>query len=222
MHRIPPFTFSEGWFVAHLQEQQKKIYDRLRILSDYLLALIVGVFFIITFPLVALAIKLSSKGQIFFSQDRVGKGGLIFRVYKYRTMKSLSADGSAETNGPQFASAKDVRITSVGKILRLTRIDETPQFINILKGHMSFIGPRPERPEFVVQITEKMPFYSLRHLIKPGLTGWAQVNESYYGTIEENLRKLEYDLYYIKNRNFTLDISILLRTVNTILRLAGR
>lgn len=87
---------------------------------------------------------------------------------------------------------------------------------------MSFIGPRPERPEFVAQITDKMPFYSLRHLIKPGLTGWAQVNESYYGTIEENLRKLEYDLYYIKNRNFTLDVSILLRTVNTILRLAGR
>ncbi|OGH93204.1 MAG: hypothetical protein A2563_01195 [Candidatus Magasanikbacteria bacterium RIFOXYD1_FULL_40_23] len=222
MHRIPPFTFSEGWFVAHLQEQQKKIYDRLRILSDYLLAIIVGIFFIITFPLVALAIKLSSKGQVFFSQNRVGRGGMIFKVYKYRTMKSLSADGSAETNGPQFATTKDTRITSVGKVLRLTRIDEIPQFINILKGHMSFIGPRPERPEFVNQITEQMPFYSLRHLIKPGLTGWAQVQESYYGTIEENLRKLEYDLYYIKNRNFTLDISILLRTVNTIIRLAGR
>ena len=183
---------------------------------------VLGIFFILTFPLIALAIKLNTRGRVFFSQNRVGRQGIIFKVYKYRTMVSLSADGSAETNGPQFASTKDIRITSVGKILRLTRIDETPQFINILKGHMSFIGPRPERPEFVAQITEKMPFYSLRHLIKPGLTGWAQVNESYYGTIEENLRKLEYDLYYIKNRNFTLDVSILLRTINTILRLAGR
>lgn len=222
MHRIPPFTFSEGWFVAHLQEQQKKIYDRLRILSDYLLALFVGIFCFITFPVIAIAIKLNSKGQIFFSQNRVGKGGLIFKVYKYRTMKSLSADGSAETNGPQFAASQDARITTVGKFLRLTRLDEIPQFINILKGEMSFIGPRPERPEFVAQLTEKMPFYSLRHLIKPGLTGWAQINKSYYGTIEENLQKLEYDLYYIKNRNFTLDISILLRTINTILRMSGR
>ncbi len=222
MHRIPPFTFSEGWFVSHLQEQQKKIYDRFRILTDYLLAIVVGIFFAATLPLLALAIKLNSKGPIFFSQNRVGRGGTIFKVYKYRTMKALSSDGSAETNGPQFASNKDPRITAVGKFLRLTRLDEIPQFFNILKGQMSFIGPRPERPEFVTQITKEMPFYTLRHLIKPGLTGWAQVNNSYYGTIEENLRKLEYDLYYIKNRDFTLDISILMRTINTILRLAGR
>ena len=152
----------------------------------------------------------------------MGRQGLIFKVYKYRTMKSLAADGSAETGGPQFAADKDARITSVGKILRLTRLDEIPQFINILKSEMSVIGPRPERPEFVDQLTEKMPYYSLRHLIKPGLTGWAQINNVYYGTIEENLQKLEYDLFYIKNRNFTLDVSIILRTINTILRLAGR
>ena len=222
MHRIPPFTFSEGWFVANLREQHKKIYDRFRILTDYVLAVIIGVFFIATFPFIALSKKLNSKGKIFFSQNRVGRQGLVFKVYKYRTMKSLSADGSAETGGPQFAADKDARITSVGKILRLTRLDEIPQFINILKGEMSVIGPRPERPEFVAQLTEKMPYYSLRHLIKPGLTGWAQIHNAYYGTIEENLRKLEYDLFYIKNRNFTLDVSIILRTVNTILRLAGR
>lgn len=222
MHRIPPFTFSESWFVANLHEQQKKIYDRFRILTDYILAIIIGIFFITTFPIIALAIKLNSKGKIFFSQNRVGRQGLIFKVYKYRTMKSLAADGSAETGGPQFAADKDARITSVGKFLRLTRLDEIPQFINILKGEMSVIGPRPERPEFVAQLTEKMPYYSLRHLIKPGLTGWAQINNRYYGTIEENLQKLEYDLFYIKNRNFTLDVSIILRTINTILRLAGR
>ncbi|MEK7131779.1 MAG: exopolysaccharide biosynthesis polyprenyl glycosylphosphotransferase [Patescibacteria group bacterium] len=222
MHRIPPFTFSEGWFVANLREQQKKIYDRFRILTDYILATIIGIFFIATIPFIALAIKLNSKGKIFFSQNRVGRQGLIFKVYKYRTMKSLTADGSAETGGPQFAADKDARITSVGKFLRLTRLDEIPQFINILKGEMSVIGPRPERPEFVTQLTEKMPYYSLRHLIKPGLTGWAQIHNAYYGTIEENLQKLEYDLFYIKNRGLTLDVSIILRTVNTILRLAGR
>jgi len=222
MHRIPPFTFSESWFVANLREQQKKIYDRFRILTDYILAVIIGIFFIITFPLIALVIKLNSPGKIFFSQNRVGRQGLIFKVYKYRTMKTLAADGSAETGGPQYAADKDARITSVGKILRRTRLDEIPQFINILKGQMSVIGPRPERPEFVTKLTEKMPYYSLRHLIKPGLTGWAQVHNAYYGTIEENLQKLEYDLFYIKNRNFTLDISIVLRTINTILRMAGR
>jgi exopolysaccharide biosynthesis polyprenyl glycosylphosphotransferase len=222
MHRIPPFTFSEGWFIAHLQEQQKKIYDRIRILSDYFLGACLGLLCTATLPFIALAIKLNSKGKVFFTQNRVGRGGAIFKVYKFRTMKSLSTDGSAETNGPQYAATADMRITSVGKFLRLTRLDETPQFINILKGEMSFIGPRPERPEFVAQLTEKMPFYSLRHLIKPGLTGWAQVQKSYYGTIEENLQKLEYDLFYIKNRNFTLDVSILLRTISTILRMAGR
>lgn len=222
MHRIPPFTFSEGWFVANLHEQQKKIYDRFRILTDYVLAVILGLFFITTLPLIALAIKLNSKGKIFFTQNRVGRQGLIFKVYKYRSMASLSADGSAETSGPQFADKKDARITSVGKILRLTRLDEVPQFINILKGEMSIIGPRPERPEFVEQLIEKMPYYSLRHLIKPGLTGWAQIQNSYYGNIEENLQKLEYDLYYIKNRSLGLDISIILRTINTVLRMAGR
>ena len=222
MHRIPPFTFSEGWFVANLREQQKKIYDRFRILTDYVLAVVLGIFFALTFPFIALAIKSNSRGKIFFSQNRVGRQGIIFKVYKYRTMKSLAADGSAETAGPKFASAQDPRITAVGKILRLTRLDEIPQFINILKGQMSVIGPRPERPEFVTQLTEKMPYYSLRHLIKPGLTGWAQIHNAYYGTIEENLKKLEYDLFYIKNRGLVLDISIILRTINTVLRLAGR
>ncbi len=222
MHRIPPFTFSESWFVTNLREQQKKIYDRFRILTDYILTCVLGIFFILTFPLIALAIKLNTRGRVFFSQNRVGRQGIIFKVYKYRTMVSLSADGSAETRGPQYAANKDSRITSVGKILRLTRLDEVPQFINILKGQMSVIGPRPERPEFVAQLTEKMPYYTLRHLIKPGLTGWAQIHNAYYGTIEENLQKLEYDLFYIKNRGLTLDLSIILRTINTVLRMAGR
>jgi exopolysaccharide biosynthesis polyprenyl glycosylphosphotransferase len=222
MGRIPPFTFSEGWFVANLQEQEKKVYDRFRILADYIFGIIIGLLTTLLYPFIALAIKLNSKGPVLFMQNRVGRQGAIFTVYKFRTMQALAADGSAETSGPQFASKNDQRITAIGKFLRLTRLDEIPQCINILRGEMSIIGPRPERPEFVTQLTENMPYYSLRHLIKPGLTGWAQVNKSYYGTLEENIEKLEYDLYYIKNRNLTLDISIILRTINTVLRFAGR
>lgn len=222
MKRIPPFTFSEGYFIANLKEHYKKIYDRFRILADYAAAIAISLIFAITFPVVGLAIKLSSAGPIFYKQKRVGRLGKPFIMYKYRTMKALSSDGSAETNGPQFAGHRDNRITWVGRLLRKSRIDELPQFINILKGQMAIIGPRPERPEFVAELTEKMPYYALRHLIKPGISGWAQVHNAYYGTIAENLRKLEYDLYYIKNRGPLLDISILLRTVNILARMIGR
>lgn len=220
--RIPPFTFSESWFIANLQEQNKKIYDRGRILLDYLLAAIMSVFFTATFPLIALLIKITSRGPIFLIQERIGRMGKTFKIYKYRTMKSLGQGGSAEIGGPQFATVNDARITGLGKFLRKTRLDEVPQFINILKGEMGIIGPRPERPEFVRQLTAAMPFYTLRHLIKPGLTGWAQLQNSYYGTLEENLRKLEYDLYYIKNRNLILDIVIILQTLNILGRMTGR
>lgn len=198
------------------------MYDRFRLLADYLAAIIIGIFFIITFPFVATAIKLNSKGSIFFRQARVGRNGKIFLIYKYRTMKSLNADGSAETNGPQYASEKDSRITTVGKFLRATRLDEIPQFINIFKNEMGLIGPRPERPEFVQKLTELMPFYPLRHLVKPGLSGWAQLQRGYYGTLDENLGKLEYDLFYIKNRGPLLDIAIVLKTFSVILGMIGR
>jgi len=220
--RIPPFTFSESWFLSNLNEQDKKIYDRFRIIVDYVCATIMSIGFAVTFPFIATAIKLTSPGKIFFKQERIGRLGKIFKIYKYRTMSSLSADGSAETNGPQFAAAGDSRITKVGKFLRRSRLDELPQFINIFKNEMAIIGPRPERPEFVAQLSNRMPFYLLRHLIKPGLTGWAQVKESYYGTIDENLRKLEYDLFYIMKRDIWLDISIILRTIGAVVKLGGR
>jgi exopolysaccharide biosynthesis polyprenyl glycosylphosphotransferase len=222
MKRIPPFTFSESWFLQNLKEQEKKIYDRFRMIIDFFFAFIMAIFFAVTFLFIALMIKLSSSGPIFFSQKRVGQNGKIFSIYKFRTMKVLNSDGSAELNGAQYAQIKDSRITGVGKFLRRSRLDELPQFLNILKREMSLIGPRPERPEFVEQLTTKMPYYALRHLIKPGLTGWAQIQKSYYGNIEENLRKLEYDLYYLKNRNLLLDISIILRTFNILGRMAGR
>jgi exopolysaccharide biosynthesis polyprenyl glycosylphosphotransferase len=222
MGRIPPFVFSETFFLKNLNEQQKKIYDRSKIIVDYLFAGCLALVFGLTFPFVALAIKLESSGPLFYIHERVGRGGKKFRMYKYRTMKALRADGSAEESGPQFAAVNDNRVTGVGKLLRRTRLDELPQFINIFKNEMSLIGPRPERPEFVSQLTAAMPFYALRHLIKPGLTGWAQIHESYFGTLEENLRKLEYDLYYIKNRGPLLDFAIILRTINIVLRMIGR
>ncbi len=222
MGRIPPFIFSESWFITHLREQQKKIYDRLRILIDYFVVLFLAFIFVLTFPFIALAIKLTSSGPVFFKQKRIGRQEKPFTMYKYRTMKVLGENGSAETSGPQFASKNDARITMVGSFLRRTRLDELPQCINILKNEMALIGPRPERPEFVRELVSKMPFYSLRHLIKPGLTGWAQLQHSYYGTLDENLQKLEYDLYYIKNRGPVLDLAILLRTINIVAGMKGR
>ncbi len=221
-NRIPPFIFSESWFITHLKEQEKKVYDRIRILIDYLIGTLVGLFFVVTFPLIALIIKLESAGPVLFKQKRVGRLGQPFTMYKYRTMKALTKEGSAEVNGPQYADTNDLRITSVGKFLRRTRLDELPQCINVLRGEMALIGPRPERPEFVEKLTAQMPFYTLRHLVKPGLTGWAQLQKSYYGTIEENLLKLQYDLYYVKNRGFVIDLSILLHTINVVVRMIGR
>ncbi|MBI2444122.1 MAG: sugar transferase [Candidatus Magasanikbacteria bacterium] len=220
--RVPAFTFSESYFVAHLKEQEKRVYDRLRILADYLVALLMGAVWLATLPLIALGVALTSRGPVFFRQERVGRGGRPFMLYKYRTMRALAPDGSAETAGPQFAQQGDTRITTVGRFLRRTRLDELPQFINILRGEMGLVGPRPERPEFVAELTKQMPYYQLRHLIKPGLTGWAQLHRAYYGTLEENLFKLQYDLYYIKNRSFLLDLAIVLRTFNILVRLAGR
>lgn len=220
--RLPPFVFSENWFLNNLPEQEKKVYDRVKIIFDYIAGLFMGLFFIITFPILALLIKITSQGPVFFTQTRTGLLGKPFKMYKYRTMRALSADGSAETHGPQFAQQKDDRITILGKIMRATRLDEIPQFINILKNEMSFIGPRPERPEFVAELVNAMPYYRLRHLTKPGLTGWAQLQNSYYGNIEENLKKLEYDLYYIKHRSPMLDLMIMLKTVAVVMKMMGR
>ncbi len=221
-HRIPPSTFSETWFITHLREQQNRMYDRFRILIDYCAAVCLFVLFALTYPLVALLIKLTSSGPVLFSQERVGRGGKVFVIHKYRTMRALTSSGSAELAGAQYASENDPRITPFGKFLRQTRIDELPQCINMLRGEMGLVGPRPERPEFVATLTSQMPFYPLRHLVKPGLTGWAQLQHSYYGTIEENLFKLQYDLFYIKNRGLLLDVNIILRTVFVVLRMIGR
>ncbi len=168
-------------------------------------------------PLILIINAVANKGPLFYKQERVGQYGIPFLVYKLRSMVT-----DAEKNGAQFAQKNDARVTPFGKFIRKTRLDEVPQFINVLKGEMSVIGPRPERPVFVEQIAEVMPFYKTRHVIKPGLTGWAQVKYSYGVSLEDSLIKLQYDLYYIKNRSLSLDLNIMIKTVSTVLFFRGQ
>jgi sugar transferase (PEP-CTERM system associated) len=167
--------------------------------------------------LVALAIRCTSQGPIFYHQRRVGWHGQVFTVHKFRTMK---IDAERHT-GPMWSTANDDRITSIGRLLRRTRLDELPQLWNVLLGEMSFVGPRPERPEFVSQLTEKIPFYGQRHVLKPGLTGWAQVRYTYGASVEDAIEKLQYDLYYIKNLSVALDVVIMLETIKTVILRRG-
>jgi len=172
---------------------------------------------VIFIPIIYIGNLFANKGSLFYTQERVGKNGVIFEIYKFRTMVENS-----ESNGVVFATSNDMRITPFGKMMRKSRIDELPQFFNVLKGDMAVIGPRPERPFFVEEIARVMPFYETRHVIKPGLTGWAQVNYSYGESIEESLIKLQYDLYYIKHRSIFLDLSITFKTITTVLFYRGQ
>jgi sugar transferase (PEP-CTERM system associated) len=160
----------------------------------------------------AILIKIDSRGPVLYKQERVGRGGRSFMVMKFRSMRV-----DAEKDGPVWARSTDDRVTRVGRIIRKIRLDEIPQFWNILKGEMNFVGPRPERPHFVSQLAEEIPYYEQRHLIAPGLTGWAQIKYPYGSSIEDARQKLQYDLYYIKNQSLTLDGVILFETVKTIL-----
>lgn len=169
-------------------------------------------------PLVVLAIWLDSGPPFFFRQRRTGRGGAPFELIKFRTMvQDAEADGP-----PRWAGQRDPRVTRVGRLLRRTRLDELPNVFNVLRGEMSLVGPRPERPEFVEQLEQEIPFYRTRLLVRPGLTGWAQVNHPYGDSVEGALEKLEYDLYYVKHRSLFFDLSILARTVATVLAMKGR
>ncbi len=167
-------------------------------------------------PVLMIAVRLSSPGPIFFSQMRVGLRGKPFQVYKFRTMRQ-----DAEKHGAQWAKKNDSRVTGIGGFMRKTRLDEIPQLWNVLKGDMGFVGPRPERPEFVEWLNSEIPFYELRHIIRPGLTGWAQVRYGYGATLEETKQKLEYDLYYVKHMSVGLDLLVMFETVKTILLRRG-
>jgi lipopolysaccharide/colanic/teichoic acid biosynthesis glycosyltransferase len=168
--------------------------------------------------LLAILVKVTSPGPVFYHQRRVGLRGQIFTVHKLRSMRT---DAEA-TTGPVWASkAGDSRVTSIGPLLRRSRLDELPQLWNVLKGDMSFVGPRPERPEFVTDLTHQIPYYGQRHVIRPGLTGWAQVRYTYGATVEDALEKLQYDLYYIKNLSVALDLYIMFETIKTVVLRRG-
>jgi exopolysaccharide biosynthesis polyprenyl glycosylphosphotransferase len=168
------------------------------------------------FPFIILGVRLSSPGPIFFSQTRVGRRGRLFTAYKFRTMRQ-----DAEAHGAVWATKDDPRVTRIGRLMRKTRLDEIPQLWNVLRGDMAFVGPRPERPEFVRWLSEEIPFYDLRHMIRPGITGWAQVRYQYGASLEETRQKLEYDLYYIKHQSIGLDLLIMFETIKTIILRRG-
>ncbi len=203
------FLYSEGFRIRASQQFTRQVVS--------ILAAAVGLLlFLPFFPFVVLAVKISSNGPLFFLQPRVGMGGRVFNVIKFRTMVT-----DAEAGGAKWATKNDPRVTPVGRFMRKTRIDEVPQLWNVLRGDMGFVGPRPERPEFVSWLTEELPFYYLRTLIRPGLTGWAQVRYGYGATLAETKEKLEYDLYYIKHMSLGLDLLIMFETIKTILRRRG-
>lgn len=184
-----------------------------RRLVSILVSLVLLILTLPLLPLIALAIKLTSPGSVLYRQKRVGRNGIIFVCYKFRTMR---ADAEADM-GATWASDEDPRITPLGRFLRRVRLDELPQLWNVLRGDMAFVGPRPERPEFVESLASKLPYYQLRHIIRPGITGWAQVNYGYGASVEEAKEKLRYDLYYIKHLSLSLDLLIVFQTIKIVL-----
>lgn len=211
--KIPVSQVDEVWFLSNLREREHDLYEIAKRGFDLAVAIILLSIMLIFLPFIAIAIKLETPGSLLYSQERVGKHGRIFRLFKFRSMIE-----DAEQESALWAQKHDPRVTRAGNILRKTFIDELPQCINILRGEMSFIGPRPERPEFIAQLTKEIPFYQIRHLIRPGITGWAQVNFPYGNSAQDALEKLQYDLYYIKNRSLILDLKILLKTINVIFK----
>lgn len=210
-----PIRSHNDSFYEILQLRNKKIRYLQKIFSfgvNFSLSLLIGLIFIILLPFVFLFNLIFNKGPLFYAQDRVGLYGEEFKIYKFRSMIV-----DAEKTGALMATKNDHRITPFGRILRIFRIDELPQIISVIKGDMHFIGPRPERKVFVNQLNKMLPFYNVRHLIRPGITGWAQVKYKYGENLEDSVRKLEYDLYYIKNKSITLDLRIIFKTITTVL-----
>ncbi|MDH5718521.1 MAG: sugar transferase [Spirochaetia bacterium] len=213
-HKIPIFSLKEGWFI--FSKGFYLIHNLIELRFKYFFDKIIAfIFLLLSIPLciiTALLIKIESKGKVFYKQIRSGLNEKKFTLYKFRSMYE-----NAEKDGIKWAKKNDSRITKVGKLLRKARIDEIPQLINVLKGDMSFVGPRPERPELNKILKEKIHFYDIRNVVKPGITGWAQIMYPYGSSIEDAEKKLEYDLYYIKNYSIFLDLEIILKTVRTVL-----
>ena len=218
-NKLPISHLSPQWF---LENTGFEIYHnnfnlKAKRLLDLLFALLIGIFAAPVIVLAAIIVKLESKGPVFFIQERIGEGNKKFNIVKFRSMTT-----DAEKDGPQWASKNDNRVTKFGKIMRATRIDELPQLWNVLRGEMSFVGPRPEREFFIQQLEKEIPYYNLRHTVKPGLTGWAQVMYPYGASVEDAYRKLQYDLYYIKHHSIPFDVKVLLKTVTIVIFGKGR
>ena len=207
-NKIPVAFVTQSWFLKNLREGEKGLYDKIKVGGDIILA---GILLIITlplWPLIALAIKLEDGQSIFYRQERIGKDDKPFLLFKFRSMRSEAE----KKTGPVWAKEKDPRITKVGQLLRSSHLDELPQMLNVLKRDINLVGPRPERPEFVIQLAKEIPHYHIRHLIKPGFTGWAQIKFKYGRSVMDSQEKFQYDLYYLKNRSLALDLGILLKT----------
>ncbi|MBU2082197.1 sugar transferase [Patescibacteria group bacterium] len=215
-NRVPISIIQEAWFLENIGQSTKGFYETTKKTFDIIGSIILGLITLIISPLVVLAIEVSYPGAVFYRQQRVGKNGQIFTLIKFR---SLISGSSAREAGTSY----EEKSTLVGKFLRKTHIDELPQVWNILLGQMSFIGPRPEKPELAKKLSEEITFYEMRHLIKPGIAGWAQLHNPNAGpTFKETLEKLQYDLYYLKNRSAFLDLSIMLKTIRILLSGAGK
>ncbi len=215
--RVPISIIKEVWFLENISEIERGFYETIKRFFDITLGIFFGLITIIMLPIVAVGIKVFDSGPIFYRQQRVGKNGNIFTLTKFRSL------ATSKKNESLMQKPLENEMTIFGKLLRKSHLDELPQIWNILKGEMSFIGPRPEKPEFVERLSEEIHFYQMRQLIKPGITGWAQLNDPKAGpTLKETLEKLQYDLYYIKNRSIFLDLSITLKTLRVLLSGAGK
>lgn len=201
-----------SWLIFSSRGRRARINEIARSAMHRIIALVGAILSLPIAIFTAIVIKLESRGPVLYKQERVGKNGRPFRLMKFRSMRT-----DAEKDGPVWAKTDDERMTRVGRIIRKIRVDEIPQFWNILRGDMNFVGPRPERPHFVAQLAQEIPYYEQRHLIAPGLTGWAQINYPYGASIEDAKQKLQYDLYYMKNQNMALDATIMFETIKTIL-----
>lgn len=215
--KIPTSLINETWFLENLAELNNKPYEQAKRILDIAAALIISIPVAILFPVIALFIKLDSQGPIFYTQKRVGKNGKVFEFIKFRSM----IEGSDTIDGTKGTGLDD-RHTLVGRFLRKTYLDELPQIINIFRGEMSFVGPRPERPEFVEVLRDQVQFYETRLLVRPGITGWAQIRMANDASVEDAPEKLQYDLYYVKNRSLLMDIGIMLKTAAILVKREGR
>jgi len=218
--RVPIFLLEAEWIVRSFVEKTRTstLYQLSKSLIDFAGGLIGTAIMLLFFPLISLGILLESGFPIFFIQERLGRGGQTYKIIKFRTMeRDAEKDGIA-----RMTEENDDRVTKLGWFLRRTHLDELPQFINVIRGEMSLVGPRAERPQMVEHFQKEIPFYRARLLVKPGITGWAQINYGYAGNVNETAIKLEYDLYYIEHRNLFMDISILLRTIGTVFGFKGQ